>query len=95
MCERLVDGFADRGEADLIADLGVPLPGAVIGPLTGIPPEGGTARLRQYSDDYMARVGPDPEVAARGRGAGRRLRRDGARPHPRSDAATPTVPTTC
>jgi len=63
VCEGLVDGFADRGGADLIADLGVPLPGAVIGPLTGIPPEW-HGQLRQYSDDYMARVGPDPEVAA-------------------------------
>jgi cytochrome P450 len=62
VCDGLVDGFADRGEADLLAELGVPLPGAVIGPLTGIPPEW-HGQLRRYSDDYMARVDPDPEVA--------------------------------
>jgi len=64
VCAGLVDRFASRvpGEADMIADLGVPLPGAVIGPLTGIPAEY-HGQLRQYSDDYMARVDPDPEVA--------------------------------
>ncbi len=68
-CDRLVDAFAGRGRADLIADLGVPLPGAVIGPLTGLPAawHGG---LRQYSDDYMARTDPDPDVA---RAAGERV----------------------
>jgi cytochrome P450 len=35
----------------------------VNGPLTGIP-ESYHAQLRQYSDDYMARVSPDPAVAA-------------------------------
>jgi cytochrome P450 len=65
VCAQLVDRFAGRvpGEADMIADLGVPLPGAVIGPLTGIP-AAYHGQLRQYSDDYMARVDPDPEVAA-------------------------------
>jgi cytochrome P450 len=65
VCARIVDGFAGRspGHADMIADLGVPLPGAVIGPLTGIPAEY-HGQLRQYSDDYMARVDPDPAVAA-------------------------------
>ena len=65
VCARLVDAFAGRspGEADMIADLGVPLPGAVIGPLTGIPASY-HGQLRQYSDDYMARVDPDPAVAA-------------------------------
>ncbi len=65
VCGRLVDAFASRvpGEADMIADLGVPLPGAVIGPLTGIP-ESYHAGFRKYSDDYMARVDPDPAVAA-------------------------------
>jgi len=65
VCDGLVDRFASRvpGEADMIADLGVPLPGEVIGPLTGIPAEY-HRQLRQYSDDYMARVDPDPAVAA-------------------------------
>jgi hypothetical protein len=69
VCDGLVDSFAGRGEADLIADLGVPLPGAVIGPLTGLPAEC-HGQLRRYSDDYMARVDPDPEVA---RPAGERV----------------------
>jgi cytochrome P450 len=65
VCAELVDGFAGRspGAADMIADLGVPLPGAVIGPLTGIPAQY-HGQLRQYSDDYMARVDPDPAVAS-------------------------------
>jgi cytochrome P450 len=69
VCDGLVDAFAGRGEADLIADLGVPLPGAVIGPLTGLPAEC-HGQLRRYSDDYMARVDPDPDVA---RPAGERV----------------------
>lgn len=69
VCDGLVDAFAGRGEADLIADLGVPLPGAVIGPLTGLPAEC-HSQLRRYSDDYMARVDPDPDVA---RPAGERV----------------------
>jgi cytochrome P450 len=63
VCAELVDRFADRGHADMIADLGVPLPGAVIGPLTGLPAEY-HAQFRSYSDDYMARTDPDPEVVA-------------------------------
>jgi cytochrome P450 len=62
ICADLVDRFASRGRADMIADLGVPLPGAVIGPLTGLP-EALHARFRQYSDDYMARTHPDPAFA--------------------------------
>jgi cytochrome P450 len=61
VCEQIVDRFAGRGRADMIADLGVPLPGAVIGPLTGLPPEY-HAQFRRYSDDYMRRTDPDPEV---------------------------------
>jgi cytochrome P450 len=59
VCDELVDRFAGRGSADMIADLGVPLPGAVIGPLTGLPEEL-HGRFRQYSDDYMSRTHPDP-----------------------------------
>jgi cytochrome P450 len=47
----------------MIADLGVPLPGAVIGPLTGLPAEY-HAQFRRYSDDYMSRTDPDPAVVA-------------------------------
>lgn len=61
VCAEIVDRFADRGHADMIADLGVPLPGAVIGPLTGLPAEYHDM-FRRYSDDYMARTDPDPAV---------------------------------
>ena len=70
-CDRLIAAFAERGSVDMIADLGVPLPGAVIGPLTGLP-EAWHGQLRAYSDDYMARTDPDPEVA---RAAGERVDR--------------------
>ncbi|HEV8297073.1 MAG TPA: cytochrome P450 [Acidimicrobiales bacterium] len=58
VCTQIVDKFADRGEADMIADLGVPLPGAVIGPITGIPAEY-HSQFRAYSDAYMLRTDPD------------------------------------
>ena len=60
VCAGLVDAFADRGEADMITDLGVPLPGAVIGPITGLPAEC-HGQFRAYSDAYMLRTDPDPE----------------------------------
>jgi len=63
VCRDLVDRFAGRGSAELIADLGGPLPGAVIGYLTGIPVEYRDS-LRQYSDDYIATGNEaDPEKA--------------------------------
>jgi cytochrome P450 len=48
----------------MIADLGVPLPGAVIGPVTGLPAET-HQQFRAYSDAYMSRTDPDPETVAR------------------------------
>jgi cytochrome P450 len=60
VCRDLVAVFAARGAADMIADLGVPLPGAVIGPITGLPAET-HQQFRTYSDAYMARTDPDPE----------------------------------
>jgi cytochrome P450 len=61
ICADLVDRFAGRGHADMVADLGVPLPGAVIGPITGLPVEL-HSQFRRYSDDYMSRTHPDPDV---------------------------------
>jgi cytochrome P450 len=49
VCTDLVDGFASRGSADLIADLGRPLPAQVIGELTGVPVED-RGFLHEYSD---------------------------------------------
>jgi len=63
VCTDLVSRFAGRGSADLIADLGVPLPGSVIGPITGLPVET-HGRFRAYSDAYMARTDPDPARVA-------------------------------
>lgn len=60
VCRDLVDRFADRGQAELIAELGGPLPGAVIGHLAGIPVRYRDG-LRQYSDDYVA-IGAEADV---------------------------------
>ncbi|MCU1376634.1 MAG: hypothetical protein JWO68_3920 [Actinomycetia bacterium] len=63
VCDDLVAGFADRGEADLIAELGAPLPAIVIGHIAGIP-EDERGALRGYSDDYIAQGNaPDPADA--------------------------------
>ena len=63
ICGQIADRFADRGRADLIEDLGAPLPAQVIGRLAGIPVEMRN-RLRPYSDDLIgARAQPDPDEA--------------------------------
>jgi cytochrome P450 len=49
VCRDLVDAFADRPTADLIADLGRPLPAMVIGHMSGVPEED-RAYLHEYSD---------------------------------------------
>jgi cytochrome P450 len=49
VCRDLVDAFADRPTADLIADLGRPLPATVIGHLSGVPEED-RPFLHDYSD---------------------------------------------
>src|SRR5438874_5806969 len=51
-CARLVDSFADRGEADLVADYASPLPAQVIGRLSGLPEED-LPQVRAYSDDFI------------------------------------------
>ncbi len=53
VCAELVDGFAARGSADLIAELGRPLPAQVIGHLAGIP-ETDRGYLHTYSDLVVA-----------------------------------------
>jgi cytochrome P450 len=69
VCRDLVERFAPRHRADLIADLGGPLPGAVIGHVAGIPVED-RDRLRQYSDDYVA-IGADPDPERAGQALAR------------------------
>jgi len=63
VCAELVDRFAARPSADLIADLGAPLPAAVIGYVAGIP-DADRPALRGYSDDYMA-MDTDPTAVTR------------------------------
>jgi cytochrome P450 len=53
VCERLADDVASRDRADIVADLGRPLPTAVIGALTGVPEEL-RPHLHTYSDDVVA-----------------------------------------
>jgi len=67
IAEGLVDGFADRGEADLIADFAMPLPVTVIAQMLGVPPERGD-EFKAWSDDFMAgQNAADPEVQGRAR----------------------------
>jgi cytochrome P450 len=62
VCTGLVDGFASRGSADLIADLGRPLPAQVIGELTGVPAED-RSFLHEYSDLVVRAVQEQDPVA--------------------------------
>jgi cytochrome P450 len=55
VCEELVDRLAASTRADLVADLGRPLPQAVIGNLTGVP-EDLRPLLHDYSDDVVTFV---------------------------------------
>ena len=43
VCADLVDAFKTKGSADLVGELGRPLPAQVIGELTGVPPKTGTS----------------------------------------------------
>jgi cytochrome P450 len=62
VCTELVDGFASRDSADLIADLGRPLPAQVIGELTGVPLED-RSFLHEYSDLVVRAVQEQDPVA--------------------------------
>src|SRR3984885_7846511 len=57
-CETLVSRFADRGSADIIADLAAPMPVAVIGSLSGMPEEY-QAQFTAYSEAFMLRTDSD------------------------------------
>jgi cytochrome P450 len=62
VCAELVDRFKAKGSADLIADLGRPLPAQVIGELTGVPEEDRHC-LHDYSDLVVSAVQEqDPEL---------------------------------
>jgi hypothetical protein len=57
-CETLVNRFADRGIADIIADLAAPMPVGVIGSLSGMPEEY-QAQFTAYSEAFMLRTDSD------------------------------------
>jgi cytochrome P450 len=61
VCRDLVDGFADRPTADLIADLGRPLPATVIGQMSGVPEED-RPFLHDYSDLVVQAVQEQDET---------------------------------
>ena len=62
VCADLVDAFTSKGSADLIGELGRPLPAEVIGELTGVPPED-RHFLHEYSDLVVNAVQEqDPEL---------------------------------
>ena len=64
LVERLIDGFADRDEADLMGELATPLPILVISELLGIP-EADRSRFRTWSNMMISGMGtPDFPVAA-------------------------------
>jgi cytochrome P450 len=62
-CETLVSRFADRGSAELIADLAAPMPVGVIGSLSGMPEEY-QARFTAYSEAFMLRTDSDAAKVA-------------------------------
>jgi len=67
IAERLVDEFAGRGEADLIAEFAMPLPVTVIAEMLGVPAERGD-EFKAWSDEFMAgQNAADPEVQGRAR----------------------------
>ena len=58
MAEKLVDAFADKGEAELIAEFAAPLPVAIIAEMLGVPQEMGPQLLdwsHRMVQMYMAR----------------------------------------
>jgi cytochrome P450 len=62
VCAELVDAFTAKGSADLVGELGRPLPAQVIGELTGVPPED-RQFLHEYSDLVVSAVQEqDPEL---------------------------------
>ncbi len=54
--EDLIDQFADRGSADIMAELATPLPIIIIGKMLGIP-DSDTSRFKKWSDDVVYMVG--------------------------------------
>lgn len=69
LTEQLIDGFADRGRADLHEELAYPLPTITIAQMMGIPEED-RPQFKQWSDIQVAVMGsPDPDAFAEDRKA--------------------------
>ena len=67
VANQLIDGFVDRGEADLITEFAMPLPVILISKLLGVPAERGD-EFKAWSDEFMAgQNAADPEVQGRAR----------------------------
>ncbi len=64
LAHALIDAFAERGNADLIAAFAVPYPLNVIADVMGIP-EGDRPQLKIWSDDFVARFSPDLSIEDR------------------------------
>ena len=67
---RLLDDFAERGEADLIADFAFPLPAMVIAGMMGVPEEI-IPKIKNWSDDLAGFIASTPgtekyEIARKG-----------------------------
>ena len=58
ICESLVDGIIERGHADLVDDLGIPLPVTVIAEMLGIPADR-REDFKRWSDDLIGGTSPD------------------------------------
>lgn len=52
LCDTLIDGVCERGEADFVREIAAPLPMAVIGDMLGVLPEE-REMLLQWSDDLV------------------------------------------
>ena len=52
LCDTLIDGVCERGEADFVRDIAAPLPMAVIGDMLGVLPEE-RDKLLEWSDDLV------------------------------------------
>ena len=56
ICDRLIDGFIDRGRCDFFAEFAVPLPVFVIADQLGVP-RADIDRFKRWSDDSIASLG--------------------------------------
>ncbi len=56
VAEELVDGFAPRGEVDVVAEYGVPLPLTIIAEALGVADDE-LPRFKRWSDDFVALIG--------------------------------------